>query len=26
LSLHLTANPAKIEKHGIVNGVVEGEI
>src|SRR5215470_9723177 len=26
LSLHPTANPAKIEKHGIVNSVVEGQI
>ena len=26
LALHPTANPAKIEKHGIVNGVVEGQI
>src|SRR5262249_44767208 len=26
LPLRSTANPAKIEKHGVVNGVVEGQI
>ena len=26
LPMRPTANPAKIEKHGVVNGVVEGQI